>query len=47
MQADAAHLPFATASFDAVISNHSLEHFAQLDAALVEIGRVLKRPGKL
>ena len=47
VQADAAHLPFAAASFDAVIANHSLEHFPQLDAALAEIGRVLKRPGKL
>ncbi len=47
VQADAGHLPFAAASFDAVICNHSLEHFVQLDAALEEIGRVLKRPGKL
>jgi SAM-dependent methyltransferase len=47
VQADAGHLPFAAASFDAVICNHSLEHFARLDAALEEIGRVLKRPGKL
>jgi SAM-dependent methyltransferase len=44
VQADAARLPFQNAVFDAVISNHSLEHFSQLDLALQEIGRVLK-PG--
>jgi SAM-dependent methyltransferase len=47
VQADAALLPFAAASFDAVISNHSMEHIAQLDPALQEISRVLRRPGKL
>lgn len=31
--------------FDAVILNHSLEHFAQLKRALQEIGRVTKREG--
>lgn len=46
-QADAARLPFAPHTFDAVISNHSLEHFANLDACLAEIGRVLKRGGAL
>jgi SAM-dependent methyltransferase len=44
VQADAARLPFPDAVFDAVISNHSLEHFSHLDLALQEIGRVLK-PG--
>ena len=47
VQADAAHLPFASKCFDAVVSNHSLEHFADLDRALAEIGRVLARPGAL
>lgn len=47
VEADAARLPFENAIFDAVISNHSLEHIANLDAALKEIGRILKRPGKL
>jgi SAM-dependent methyltransferase len=47
VQADAALLPFTAASFDAVISNHSLEHIARLDPALQEISRVLRRPGKL
>jgi SAM-dependent methyltransferase len=47
VQADAALLPFAAKSFDAIISNHSLEHIADLDPALQEISRVLRRPGKL
>jgi SAM-dependent methyltransferase len=42
--ADAAALPFSGGLFDAVISNHSLEHFADLAGALAEIARVLK-PG--
>lgn len=44
---DAARMPFADASFDAVISNHSLEHFAELDRTLREIGRVLRPGGAL
>ncbi len=46
-QADAARLPFLDHSFDAVISNHSLEHFHDLTASLSEIGRVLKPTGAL
>lgn len=46
-QADAAHLPFPDRAFDAVISNHSLEHFHDLSGALSEIGRVLKPTGAL
>lgn len=46
-QADAAHLPFADATFDAVVSNHSLEHFDDLAGALAEIGRILKPDGAL
>jgi SAM-dependent methyltransferase len=46
-QADAAHLPFADRAFDAVISNHSLEHFEDLAGSLHEIGRVLKPTGRL
>lgn len=46
-QADAAHLPFPDRAFDAVISNHSLEHFHDLAGALAEIGRVLKPTGAL
>ena len=47
VQADAAHLPFADGAFDAVISNHSLEHFHDLAGSLAEIGRVLKPTGAL
>ena len=38
-------MPFATGSFDLVVSNHSLEHFVQLDATVREIGRVVKSNG--
>lgn len=45
VQADAARLPFADATFAAVISNHSLEHFDDLAGALGEIGRVIAPHG--
>lgn len=45
--ADAARMPFRQASFDLVVSNHSLEHFTELDATVREIGRVLKPDGIL
>ena len=45
VQADAAKLPFPAASFDVVVSNHSLEHFENLDAALAEVARVVKPEG--
>lgn len=44
---DAARMPFASASFDAVVSNHSLEHFVELESAIREIGRVLRPGGAL
>lgn len=47
VQGDAASLPFNSAAFDAVICNHSLEHFCRLRESLKEIGRVLKREGFL
>jgi SAM-dependent methyltransferase len=47
IQADAACLPFSNNAFDAVISNHSLEHFADLNGALSEIGRVIRPGGSL
>jgi SAM-dependent methyltransferase len=47
VQADAAQLPFAAASFDFVVSNHSLEHFEQLGEALGEMGRVVKPDGSV
>lgn len=43
--ADAQALPFAAASFDAVIANHMLYHIPDLPRALTEIGRVLKPAG--
>src|ERR1043165_5232096 len=45
--ADAARMPFAPGVFQAVISNHSLEHFIELDATLREIGRVISPGGSL
>lgn len=39
---DATCLPFADQSFDAIIANHSLEHFENLERCLLEINRVLK-----
>jgi SAM-dependent methyltransferase len=47
VQADASQLPFRAGVFDAVVCNHSLEHFVGLGAALDEIGRVLKPGGCL
>ena len=45
--ADAARMPFAAQAFDAVISNHSLEHFPRLEESVREIGRVVKPGGAL
>jgi SAM-dependent methyltransferase len=45
--ADSGDLPFAARTFDAVVANHSLEHFPELDRALVEIGRVIRPEGAL
>jgi SAM-dependent methyltransferase len=47
VRGDAAKLPFAVASFAAVIANHSLEHFDDLEGVLREIGRVLRPDGAL
>jgi SAM-dependent methyltransferase len=44
---DAARMPFATDSFDLVISNHSLEHFVELESTVREIGRVARPGGAL
>ena len=41
----AARLPFADCSFQAVILNHSLEHFEDLEAAIGELARVVSRTG--
>jgi len=44
---DAARMPFAAGCFDLIVSNHSLEHFEGLEAAVSEMGRVLKPGGVL
>ncbi len=44
---DAALMPFADAVFDVVISNHSLEHFCELERTVREIGRVIRQSGSL
>lgn len=46
-RADAAHLPFRSGVFDAVICNHGLEHFLEADRAVAEMGRVLRRGGAI
>src|SRR5512145_2653493 len=43
--ADAIALPFKTAAFDAVILNHSLEHFPNWKLSVQEIGRVVRKGG--
>ncbi len=40
VRADAARLPFRAACFSAIVANHSLEHFADLENSVREIGRV-------
>lgn len=39
-------LPFPDASFDVVVANHMLYHVPDLDKALAEVRRVLKRDGR-
>lgn len=43
----AARLPFKSRFFDALILNHSLEHFEDLDGSIREMGRVLRQNGFL
>lgn len=45
--ADCFHLPYNDESFDVVIINHVLMYFENLDSALKEIHRVLKKGGLL
>jgi SAM-dependent methyltransferase len=47
VRGDAGRLPFADSSFAAIISNHSLEHFDDLESSLREIRRVLAPGGGL
>ena len=42
VRADAAQLPFRDGTFAAVVSNHSMEHFEQLDESLREIRRTAR-----
>jgi len=43
VQLDSARLPFKDAAFDAIILNHSLEHFPDVESSLLEMGRVIKK----
>jgi ubiquinone/menaquinone biosynthesis C-methylase UbiE len=45
--ADATRLPFADRTFDVVMANHMLYHVPDMDSALTEMKRVLKRDGLL
>lgn len=47
VRANAAQLPFARGSFNAIVANHSLEHICELSATLREIGRVVAPTGGL
>src|ERR1035437_4904059 len=47
VQGDARLLPFAEGSFAAVIANHSLEHFDDLEGVLREVRRVVRPDGVL
>ena len=47
VQADSHAIPIASASTDAVVCNHSLEHVVQYRATLAEIRRILKPTGLL
>jgi len=47
VHADAAHLPFADARYDAVVSMNAVHHFEDWKAVLEEALRVLKPGGKL
>jgi ubiquinone/menaquinone biosynthesis C-methylase UbiE len=46
-EADATKLPFADATFDAVISTQVLEYVRDVDAALAEIRRVVRSDGRV
>jgi len=47
VRGDAAHLPFAPNSLDAIVANNSLEHISNLDECVKEIRRVLRSSGRL
>jgi ubiquinone/menaquinone biosynthesis C-methylase UbiE len=43
----ATELQFSSASFDAVVSFHAIEHIPDIDAALAEMARVVRPTGKV
>jgi SAM-dependent methyltransferase len=47
IRGDAYRLPFDDGAFDVVVCSEVLEHLGEVDAALAEIGRVLKSGGRL
>ena len=46
-QADAAHLPFKDAAFDAVTCGYALRNFTDLESAISEMARVTRRGGRV
>jgi demethylmenaquinone methyltransferase / 2-methoxy-6-polyprenyl-1,4-benzoquinol methylase len=47
VQCDASSLPFATASFDGVVSGYALRNFTDLAASLSEAARVVRPGGRI
>jgi demethylmenaquinone methyltransferase/2-methoxy-6-polyprenyl-1,4-benzoquinol methylase len=47
VQADGAHLPFATASFDGVTCGYALRNFSDLEGTMKEMARVLRVGGRV
>jgi SAM-dependent methyltransferase len=47
VQAWSHHLPFADASFDAVICKGAIDHFDRPEAAIAEMARVVRREGRV
>jgi SAM-dependent methyltransferase len=47
VRGDVQRLPFADATFDAVLASHVMEHLSRPDEALTEMARVLRPGGRL
>lgn len=47
VEADAAHLPFATASFDGLLCGYALRNFTDLAGAITEMARVVRPGGRV
>lgn len=47
VEADVSNLPFASDSFDVIVSNSSLHYWPNPKLALAEVARVLRQPGEL